>query len=71
VIGDFGFKRVGLRVAGYGIESIVLVVVLVLILEKAEHACKIRWGDEDEYKDEYETLAGCGIRVAGLLIAEL
>ena len=32
----------GLRVTGCGIESIVLVVVLVLVLEKAEYACKIR-----------------------------
>ena len=34
--------RYVLRVASYGIEPIVLVVVLVLVLEKAEYACKIR-----------------------------
>jgi hypothetical protein len=49
-----------IRDADCGIESIVLVVVLVL--EKAEYACKIRWGDEDE--DEYEAPASCGLRDA-------
>ena len=41
---------------------IVLVVVLVLVIEKAEYVLKIRWGveDEDEYKDEYESPAGYG-----------
>jgi hypothetical protein len=40
-------------------------IVLVVVLEKAEYACKIRWGaeDEDEYKDEYESLTGCVVRV--------
>ncbi len=44
---------------------IVLVVVLVLVIEKAEYIRKIRWGveDEDEYKDEYEFPAGCVLRV--------
>jgi hypothetical protein len=44
------------------VVPIVLVVVLVLVIEKAEYVLKIRWGveDEDEYKDEYESLARCG-----------
>ena len=50
-----------LRGAGCGFVPIVLVVVLVLVIEKAEYVLKIRWGveDEDEYKDEYESLARC------------
>ena len=57
----------GLRVAGYWsrvarcvVVPIVLVVVLVLVIEKAEYVLKMRWGVEDEYKDEYESLARCG-----------
>ena len=51
-----------LRVTGLNPSSSFLVVVLVL--EKAEYACKIRWGAEDEYeyKDEYETPAGRVVR---------
>jgi hypothetical protein len=50
-----------LQVAGCVVVPIVLVVVLVLVIEKAEYVLKIRWGveDEDEYKDEYESLARC------------
>jgi hypothetical protein len=43
------------------VVPIVLVLVLVLVIEKAEYVLKMRWGveDEDEYKDEYESLARC------------
>jgi len=36
-------------------------VVVVLVIEKAEYVLKMRWSveDEDEYKDEYESLARC------------
>jgi len=56
-----------LRVARCGIESIVLVVILVL--EKAEYACNIRWSDEDEYKDKYEPL--CRFQVSGIINLEI
>jgi hypothetical protein len=46
------------RVASYGVFSIVLVVVLVFVIEKAEYASKIGYGFEDEYKHEYESPAG-------------
>ena len=59
----------GVRVTGCELRvvPIVLVVVLVLVIEKAEYVRKIRWGveDEDEYKDEYESPAGCEVWVAG------
>jgi hypothetical protein len=52
------------------VVPIVLVVVLVVVIEKAEYARKIRWGveDEDEYKDEYEFPAGCGSFDFGFVI---
>jgi uncharacterized membrane protein YdfJ with MMPL/SSD domain len=52
-----------LRVTGCVVVPIVLVVVLVLVIEKTEYVLKMRWGveDEDEYKDEYESLARCGL----------
>jgi hypothetical protein len=37
------------------VVPIVLVVVLVLVIEKAEYVLKMRWGVEDEY----ESLARC------------
>jgi hypothetical protein len=40
----------GLRVPGFGFVPIVLVVVLVLVIEKAEYVRKTRWGVEDEYE---------------------
>jgi hypothetical protein len=42
------------------VVPIVLVVVLVLVIEKAEYVLKIRWGVEDE--DEYESPVRCGVR---------
>jgi hypothetical protein len=42
------------------VVPIVLVVVLVLVIEKAEYVRNIRWDAEDEYKDEYEYSAGLG-----------
>jgi Na+-transporting methylmalonyl-CoA/oxaloacetate decarboxylase gamma subunit len=48
-----------LRGAGCGFVPIVLVVVLVLVIEIAEHVRKIRWGVEDEDKDEDEFPASC------------
>ena len=68
--------RCGLRVTCYGVRvtscvvvPIVLVVVLVLVIEKAEYVIKMRLGveDEDEYKDEYESLARCELRGAGYI----
>ena len=49
-----------MRVTGCGVVPIVLVVVLVLVIEKAEYVRMIRWGVEDE--DEYESPAGYGHR---------
>ena len=45
-------------------------IVLVLVIEKDEYAHKIRWGVEDEYKDEYESPARCALRVAGSSILD-
>jgi len=36
-----------------------VVVPIVLVIEKAEYVLKMRWSVEDEYKDEYESLARC------------
>jgi hypothetical protein len=46
----------------YGVVPIVLVVVLFLVIEKADYiGSAVRWGVEDEY----EFLAGCEIFVTG------
>ena len=57
----------GLRVAGYWSRVarcvvVPIVLVVVLVIEKAEYVLKMRWGVEDEYeyKDEYESLTSCG-----------
>jgi hypothetical protein len=49
-----------LRGAGYRFVSIVLVVVLVIVIEKAEYGMYYEMGveDDDEYKDEYELPMG-------------
>jgi hypothetical protein len=54
------------------VVPIVLVVVLVLVIEKAEYVLKIRWcvEDEYEYKDEYESPAGCAPLNCGFGILE-
>ena len=72
--------RCGLRGAGCEVVPIVLVVVLVLVIEKAEYVLKMRWGVEDEYeyKDEYESPARCGLwgascklRVTGCVVVPI
>ena len=49
-----------MRVTGCVVVPIVLVVVLVLVIEKAEYVLKMRWGVEDED----ESLTGCVLRVS-------
>ena len=55
------------RVTCYEVESIVLVVVLVLVIDKAEYTFKIRWGDEYEDEDEYESLTGYRVPVFSVI----
>ena len=56
-----------MRGAGCGFVPIVLVVVLVLVIEKAEYVRMMKWGVEDEY----ESPAGYSIWDRGFRISDL